>query len=219
MQGTRRAGQFLAASSARFRRVPTPGVLARRRFAIMATKLALPLLALGLLGSMAVWPEIQREAEQARAAMHTLGRIQAATMTGARYSSVDQRGRPYTVTAATARQVSANRVDLNDPKGDITLANGTWLMLQARRGVYLRHEDQLDLAHDVTLYRDDGTTMVTASAAIDLKRGAAAGSAPVHAEGPFGKLDAVGGFTATDQGQQMLFSGPAQLVLNATNQP
>ena len=51
----------------------------------------------------------------------------------------------------------------------------------------------------MTLYRDDGTTMVTASASIDLKPGAAAGGEPTHAEGPFGTLDAQG-FTLTDKG-------------------
>ena len=80
----------------------------------------------------------------------------------------------------------------------MTLADGTWLMLQSKHGVYLQHANQLDLSHDVTLYRDDGTTMTTASASVDLKNGAAASAEPTHAEGPFGTLDAQG-FTADRQ--------------------
>ena len=53
--------------------------------------------------------------------------------------------------------------------------------------------------------------MRTSSAAIDLKNGAAAGAEPVHAEGPFGTLDAQG-FTVTDKGAAMQFAGPAHLV-------
>ena len=34
-------------------------------------------------------------------------------------------------------------------------------MLQAKDGVYLQHTNQLDLSRDVTLYRDDGTTVTT----------------------------------------------------------
>ena len=86
-------------------------------------------------------------------------------------------------------------------------------MLQAKQGVFMQHINQLDLSHDVTLYRDDGTTLVTASAAIDLKNGAAAGAEPVHAEGPFGTLDAQG-FTLLDKGANIQFTGPAHLVLN-----
>ena len=66
----------------------------------------------------------------------------------------------------------------------------------------------------MTLYRDDGTTLITGSAAIDLRRGAAAGSAPVHATGPFGTLSAEGGFTLLDKGADILFVGPARLVLS-----
>jgi len=93
------------------------------------------------------------------------------------------------------------------------LQNGTWLMVKAKQGVFMQHRNLLDLSHDVTLYRDDGTTLVTASASLDLIRGAAAGAEPVHAEGPFGTLDAQG-FTATDKGTSIEFAGPAKLVLN-----
>ncbi len=179
----------------------------------------LPAFALVLLASLAIWPELQREVRRARAAAQALSQFQGATVIGARYRSIDERGRPYTVTAATARQSGGDRVDLTEPKGDITLENGTWLMLQARQGVYRRHDNALDLSQDVTLYRDDGTAMVTASAALDLKNGAAAGSEPVHADGPFGRLDAAGGFTATDKGEQILFAGPARLLLNGATGP
>jgi lipopolysaccharide export system protein LptC len=210
---------LLTAPEDRFRSLPTPSGLARRRLFINITKLALPAFALALLGTIAIWPEYQREEQQARVAMRSFTAIQGATVVDARYKSVDEHGRPYTITATTARQVGPNRVDLTDPKGDITLQNGTWLMLQGKRGVYLHGEDELDLSRDVTLYRDDGTTLLTDSAAIDLKRGAAGGSAPVHAEGPFGRLDAAGGFTAIDKGSQILFSGPAHVLLNGANAP
>ncbi|HJS85765.1 MAG TPA: LPS export ABC transporter periplasmic protein LptC [Acetobacteraceae bacterium] len=203
----------------RARRLPSPGRLARRRLMIRGAKLALPALALTLLATLAVWPEWQGEVGRARAAAQSLAKVQGAIIKGARYRSIDERGRPYTLTASTARQAGENRLDLTDPKGDIILQNGTWLMLQARQGVYRRPDNALDLSHDVTLYRDDGTTMITASAALDLKNGAAAGAEPVHAEGPFGRLDAAGGFTATDKGEQIFFAGPSHLLLNGADGP
>lgn len=210
---------MLADAGARTRRAVSPRVLARRHLMIQAAKLALPAVALALLATLAVWPELQREVGRARAAADAIGLIQGATVTGAVYHSIDERGRPYTLTAATARQINPNQVDLTDPKGDMTLQNGTWVMLQARDGVYRQHDSALDLSRDVTLYRDDGTTMVTSSAALDLKSGAAAGAQPVHADGPFGRLDAAGGFTATDKGEQIFFAGPARLLLNGANGP
>jgi lipopolysaccharide export system protein LptC len=134
-------------------------------------------------------------------------------MIDARYNGVDEKGRPYTMTAATARQLDPERIGLTMPKGDITLENGTWMMLAAKEGTYVQHLSQLDLVNEVTLYRDDGTIMHTAAASIDLKAGAAAGSDPVHVEGPFGVLDARG-FALMDKGTAIDFTGPAHVVLN-----
>lgn len=211
----RRPGtKLVAATAARMRRPPTQRHLARRHLAITLTKWLLPALALALLSTIALWPEFDRATEEAREAFQRVsGEVQGGQLIDARYHGIDQKGRPYTVTAATAQQDGPERINLTMPKGDITLHDGTWLMLSSKKGVYRQHSDELDLSRDVTLYRDDGTTMVTASAAIDLKHGAAAGAQPVHAEGPFGMLDAQG-FTLVDKGANVQFTGPARLVLN-----
>ncbi len=204
----------LAVGAAPRRAAPTPGRIARRRRAIGLTKRLLPVAALALLATIVLWPEFTRWADQARM---RAGRLAAQMATGLMtdpvYHGVDQRGRPYTVTATSARQVSPERVDLSAPKGDVTLEGGRWLMVQARQGAYMQHLGNLDLSGEVHLYRDDGTTMTTHAANIDLKAGAAAGSEMVHAEGPFGTLDAQG-FTMTDRGTAIQFAGPGRLVLN-----
>jgi lipopolysaccharide export system protein LptC len=182
---------------------------------ILLAKWLLPAAALALLCTLALWPEVKRIESGARtAATDFSGDVTAARVTEAQYHSVDQHGRPYTLTAAIALQDGPERINLTTPKGDITLENGTWMMVKAKQGVFIQHSNLLDLSHDVTLYRDDGTTLLTASASLDLARGAAAGAEPVHAEGPFGTLDAQGGFTATDKGTSIVFAGPAKLVLN-----
>jgi lipopolysaccharide export system protein LptC len=211
---------YLMAASARLRRPPSAGRLARRRWAINLTKWVLPAAALALLTTIAVWPEMQQASERARLAM---GRISAEVKSGqlvdAHYRGVDDNGRPFTLTAATARQIDPERIDLTMPKGDITMQDGTWLMLHSKKGIFIQHANQLDLTEDVTLYRDDGTTMLTQSASIDMKNGAAAGSEPVHAEGPFGTLDAQGGFTVVDKGAAIQFAGPAHVLLNGASPP
>jgi lipopolysaccharide export system protein LptC len=207
-------GYLLGASGPRDRMPPAPRRIARRRFLITMTKWLLPMTAAALLASIALWPEIQDATIKARLSMsHVSGEVEGGKLVDARYNGVDEKGRPYTVTAATARQIDPQRVALTTPKGDITLANGTWLMLTSKEGTYVQQLNQLDLVKDVTLYRDDGTTMHTESASVDLRAGAAAGSDPVHAEGPFGVLDAQG-FTVMDKGTAIDFAGPAHLVLN-----
>lgn len=216
----RRPGDHLvSAAAARVRRLPSRAKLARRRFMLAAMKLVLPSVALGLLATLVLWPEIDRTGEEQRFAFRRMaGAINGATLTDARYRSVDERGRPYTVTAAKATQVDQQRINLVTPKGDITQENGTWLYLESKQGVFMQGVNQLDLSKDVVLYRDDGTTMRTDSASVDLKAGVALGSERVRAEGPFGTLDAQGGFSLTDKGAVIVFSGPARVVMNAHEQ-
>jgi lipopolysaccharide export system protein LptC len=188
--------------------------LARRRYRITLAKFALPAVALLLLSTIALWPEVERIETGARTRLaHLAGDVTAARVNIAQYHSVDAQGRPYTLTASVAQQDGPERINLTDPKGDMTLQNGAWIMVKAKQGVFIQHSNLLDLSHEVTLYRDDGTTLVTASASLDLNRGGAAGAEPVHAEGPFGTLEAQG-FTATDKGTSIEFTGPATLVLN-----
>ncbi len=202
------------------RRIRRPAALivrrmARRRWLVGVAKRLLPVLALALLGAVALWPEIARDTDRSRLSYRRGGAPpESGEMVAASYHGVDANGRPYTMTAATARQVDPDRINLNDPKGDITLESGNWLMAQSRHGVYLQHEGSLDLSEDVHLYRDDGTTLDTATATLDLKQGAAAGADQVHAEGPFGTLDAQG-FAVTDRGAVMQFTGPGRLLLNS----
>lgn len=211
------AGFLRGGVSVRDRIPPPAGRIARRRFLITAAKWSLPLVAAVLLALVALWPEVQRAVGMHRLKLaHVSGELEGGKLLDARYNGLDEKGRPYTVTSATAWKIDAERVGLTLPKGDITMENGTWLMLTAKEGTFVQRLGQLDLVKDVTLYRDDGTTLHTASATIDVKGGAAAGSEAVHAEGPFGVLDAQG-FTVMDKGSAIDFPGPAHLVLNGAN--
>lgn len=194
------------------RRVPAS--IARRRVSVGLAKRLLPVVALALLSLVALWPEFNKD-EHRRFAYHVGGiEPQSGQLTDLRYNGVDDHNRPYTVTASAAHQVSPERIDLADPKGDIGLESGAWLMVQSRSGVYAQHNGQLDLSGDVVLYRDDGLTLLTDSATLDLKAGAASSAERVHAEGPFGTLDAQG-FAVIDHGTIAQFTGPGRLVLNA----
>jgi lipopolysaccharide export system protein LptC len=191
--------------------------LARRRLMVAVAKRLLPLAALALLASVVLWPELTRDTERTRLAARNAGiAAEGGQLTEATYHGVDERGRPFTVTADSAQQTTPERVDLTMPKGDLTLESGNWVLLQSRQGVYRQQLGALDLSGDVQLYRDDGTTMQTDSAAIDLKAGAVVGAEMVHAEGSFGTLDAQG-FSFLDRGAVIQFTGPGRLILNGNH--
>ena len=214
------------------RQLPNSGQIARRRRLLRWTKWLLPAGALLLLASIAAWPEIQRSLGAGRIGLAQAGRVRldSGRMLGARYRGLDGRDRPYMITAAEAQQVSAprsgaapggggsgggsgDRINLTRPVADTLGQGGEWIRISARDGIYVQHAEILDVRRDVTLYRDDGIMMTSPVADFDVKGGVIASDDWVHAEGPFGVLDAQG-YVLSQRDGLAQFRGPARLVLN-----
>ncbi|MBS1093479.1 LPS export ABC transporter periplasmic protein LptC [Gluconobacter wancherniae] len=194
---------------------PSAELIARRRSLLALAKWALPSLALVLLASIAAWPEISHLINQNRAALREMARlrVESGNMENAVYRGLDAHNHLYMITAHTTHQEGPDRVNLVDPVADIQLSGNSWAHIKADRGVYMQHEQTLDLDDHVVLYRDDGTLMNGPSADLDLKQGVVASRDWVHAEGPFGTEDAQGYFM--DQHAGLLeFTGPGQTVRN-----
>jgi lipopolysaccharide export system protein LptC len=207
----------LQRSTLQRRAVPARPSLIPRRFVVIWSKRLLPVCAVLLLTSIAMWPEISRQVNAKRFGLRGLsGEFEAGKLLNVRYHGVDG-PRPYTITADQALQVGPERVNLVEPKGDMTSENGSWTYVESRKGVYIQHAALLDLSDHVVIFRDSGITLRTQSASMDLKAGAAAGDEPTHAEGPFGTLDAQG-FALVDKGAVIQFQGKSRLVLNGGHQ-
>jgi lipopolysaccharide export system protein LptC len=194
---------------------PNAGQLARRRLVVAIAKRVLPLAALALLASIALWPEFESAADRGRVAFRRVAEVRpdALHIIDPRYQGVDDQNRPYTVTAVSAAQSgSAEVVQLRAPRADLLLSDGGWIYLEAREGRYDKPGNKLDLSGEVTIHHDDGTQFVTPSATVDIEGGGASGDEAVAAQGPFGTLTAQG-FRLYDRGQVVIFTGRARAVL------
>jgi lipopolysaccharide export system protein LptC len=210
----------LGTTTTRVRQPPTRRQMVARRTTVRWTKRLLPVVALLLLTSVAMWPEISRQFDKARFGFHRgglSGQWEAGKLLNVRYHGLDARNRPYTVTAEQAVQAGPERINLVAPKGDAFSENGSWTYGQSQRGVYMQHTGLLDLSGDVTIFRDNGISMRTESADVDMKTGAASSSEPTHSEGPFGTLDSLG-FALVDKGAVIQFDGKSRLLLNGSHQ-
>jgi lipopolysaccharide export system protein LptC len=207
----------VAAAGPRTRKIKPKRLVRHGRF-VRVAKYVLPVVALTLLSSIALWPEISRTIDRGRVTWHRLIMVDptSGTMKHPRYRGYDGQNQPYTVVAESADRVGPERFNLRLPRGDLTLQNGTWLEVRSKKGAYFQHPSLLDLFQDVMLYRQDGTILNTTAATVDIRGGAVSSNAYTHAEGPFGQLDAEG-FTLLDKGNVVQFHGPAKLVLNATH--
>ena len=195
------------------RRAPTE--TARRRVTVRLAKRLLPCRRhWGCFSLVALWPESGVDEHRGWPTGSVESCRKRPDHTDLRYNSVDDRDRPYTVTASAAQQVSPERINLVDPKGDINLEFGKLADGPGSSAASTASTAAARSGRRRGAVRDDGLTMLTDSATLDLKAGVAVSAEQVHAEGPFGSLDAQG-FAVTDHGTMVKFTGPGRLVLNA----
>ncbi|MEK7245246.1 MAG: LPS export ABC transporter periplasmic protein LptC [Pseudomonadota bacterium] len=199
-------------------RTPGPGPFRRggySRFVAIA-KLVLPLVAAALLALVWAWPSLRGTDLRFRLGFSDLVTRETAgpSMVNPRYVGTDSQQQPFSITSDVARHSAIDRmkIDLEAPKGDIALNDGTWLMLAAETGVYARTAKTLDLFGRVTLFHDSGYEIRADSASVDLEKGTAQSTRPVHGQGPFGDLRSEG-FVLLDKGKIIHFTGKSKLVI------
>jgi lipopolysaccharide export system protein LptC len=196
------------------------GAARRNRFVILS-KTLLPVIAVAILIALVLAPSMRAGPGADRITYKVPSSVPnaASTMEGAQYRGIDDNGQPFTLTAIKAHQRDETHIALAQPQGDITLHSGAWIMLKSDTGLFDQKLQALNLSGNVTLYRNDGTTMTGPDARIDLKQGSASSTSPVQAAGPFGTLNAAGGFSITGRGADVVFNGPATLVLDQATPP
>jgi lipopolysaccharide export system protein LptC len=184
---------------------------------VSTAKALLPLLALGLLALVALWPRFEINLQRL-GGLPRLDPRQAhdLRMVNAHYTGVDHDNRPYTVTADAARQMS-NDIDdmigLEGPKADLESAGGGWIDVSSYTGTYQPKRQLLDLFGSVALYADRGDEFHSDSAHVDLEHNTAEGNDPVTGQGPFGHVVAEG-FRILDRGATVIFTGHTVLELD-----
>ncbi|MGB1547287.1 MAG: LPS export ABC transporter periplasmic protein LptC [Alphaproteobacteria bacterium] len=192
---------------------------ARRYRYVRVLKLLLPAIAAALVVLVAFWPQLRDRTGEFRLHFTSLGSQEAETvqMINPRFLGIDALDRHYTITAGRATQLDDSRVNLENPKGDMTLEDGTWIALSANTGIYHKEQQVLDLAGGVNLYHDSGYEFHTEQASIDFQQGTAAGDTATTGQGPIGHIEAEG-FRVFDRGDRVLFTGKARLVLYGDEQ-
>ena len=184
-------------------------------------KFLLPAIAVVVVLLVVLWPHLATDDLKFRLgfAAVKLGISEEPSMVNPRYVGADKEDQPYSVTADLARKISSGlsvkgveTLELEMPKADLMMKDGTWVVLTAENGVFARASQTLDLKGAVNLYHDSGYEFRTDIAEIDLTSGAASGTAPIEGQGPFGQLQAEG-FSLVDRGKTIYFTGKSKLTL------
>jgi lipopolysaccharide export system protein LptC len=159
-------------------------------------KVVLPTAAGLLLAVVIILPQLRPEPEQFAAEVAVVeGSIgNTLSLVNARYLGTDTSGQPFSVTAKTVREPAGddNNIELTAPQADISLNDGTWLMVGAESGQYHRETQTLTLEGEVNLFQDQGYELHTQTATVMLEEGSASSTTPVSSQGPFGQLQSQG---------------------------
>ncbi len=179
-------------------------------------KVLLPTAAVAILILIMAWPHFQIRDSNFRIGFATLKLTgnQDKSMINPRYLGTDEKTKPFSVTADIAKNimVDASVVELEMPKADITLPDGSWLVMTANTGVFDKIKKKLELRKKVNMFHDSGYEFRTSSADIDLSTGIAVGNKPVSGQGPFGSLKSEG-FRLIDKGRIIQFTGKSKLIM------
>ena len=176
-------------------------------------KLLLPAVAVALLGLVVTWPQIQSVPTQ-----FTMGFANISSNTGeeprminARFVGIDTKGRPFSLTAENASQVSDSSeiIALENPQADLTLNNGSWVVLSAMDGIYSENTQILGLRKSVNLYHDAGYEFHTSSADIDLSSGIATGGRQWPVRGPSARFPLRGSWSWTREAESSSWERPS----------
>lgn len=200
------------------KRAAPPRLSLRDRYSLFVglMKVVLPAMAAALILLVVAWPQFTGEDQKFRlgVANLSLDQLENLSMLNARFDGIDEKDQPYTITAdiATQSRRAENLIDLELPKADITLKEGTWLALTARAGEYDKEARLLDLEGAVSLFHDEGFELQTSAARINLGAGIAEGNKPVQGFGAAGSIESEG-FRVLDRGRRIIFTGRSQLVL------
>ena len=177
-------------------------------------KVALVGTALGLAGLVLAWPYF-RDVDEFKVSFSSLqfSATDKPGMDNARYVGSDEKNRPFSISADLARleDGASGAIQLEMPKADLTMEDGSWLMMTAQTGRYIRDDKQLMLSGGVNLFHDTGYEMRVDTLNVDLGRGGAESKDPVFGHGPFGDLHAAG-LELSDKGRIVRFTGPAEVT-------
>ena len=181
---------------------------------VWVAKFVLPVVAVGILGIVALWPELQdlprKDAPQAAMEEEAV----VGEVLNPRFYSVDAEDRPYSIVADEADQAAGDSaiIDLDVPQAEMEMAGGEKIWLDAEAGTYNQTDELVYLEGNVVLRHEDGTVFVTETANVDIAEGLAWGDRAIDGEGPFGDI-AAQGFRVFDEGATVVFTGRSRLIL------
>lgn len=167
---------------------------------------ALPLVVFGGLALLVIWPHVKNIGIKAL----IVPKIPNLMVEKLNLTGVDSKNQPYALTATRALQAGnlKNVIDLEHPKGELTLKDGGWISGGGLQGRYDQTTEKLWIGGDVELFHDKGYRFMSDELFVDIKKNIAWSEKDVLFQGPFGTIRGKA-FQALEGGSVVILKGPA----------
>ncbi len=180
-------------------------------------RLALPLSAMGVFVVLYINPGAQDKLiapVQPNKTEFTEESIRQNELINPKFESIDKKSQPYKITADRAVQGSKNKdlIMLEHPVGVMTMQDGVRVTMRSDSGAYRQDSERFFLQGGVFLDHDQGYSLKSEEAHIDMRQNFAWSEKDVQGRGPDLSIDAKGVHANGNTGE-IVFTGPAKLVL------
>ncbi len=195
--------------------------IARYTTCVKLMKLGLVLLLVVLFGVIIILPMMEKDQAGVRVAFSNVEQsttpIDKPFMKNPKFQGVDEKMQPYVVTADVAIQQDEHTVEMQHVKADMSFVNGTWMMLNAKRGILVMNDKdekqkQLILDGDVGLYQDTGYELHASKVVVDISSGFAHSEGHVEGVSPIGHVEG-GRLQVWREDKRMVLDGGVKLVI------
>jgi lipopolysaccharide export system protein LptC len=196
-------------------RQDTQNVVAYSSF-IRVLKIFLPLAALGVIGILLVWPQLQKIAESPLGQLDIQALQQAETenrLLQPVFNTQDDKGRPVTITAEEAVQKKSNEnlIELNKPSA-ILKGDDRDTTLNAEQGAFDQKNNVIILNTNVVIQDSQNNVLQTQSLTADITNNNVSSNEPTTLTTPQGKIEGQG-IIIENNGTKTIFKGPAKAVI------
>jgi len=189
--------------------------LSRRRRFVRFMKFILPTLALAVLTTVFVWPQLSKRQNLLSISMTAVESENAAlVMNNPRYRGSDAQGQPYVVTADRAIQDPQDdkQVTMDRVQADFSMNDGQWWSLTADTGVYNGTLEILNLFGNISIFGNQGNEMHGHTAELNLKTKVISSDDKVWGQTDTGTINA-NGMRIYDGGRVILFINGVKTVI------
>jgi len=187
---------------------------ARRSPLVRVLKIALPVAAVGLIGLVALWPELTRK-QTVKVNFTAIEQTDDhLMMMNPKFTGTDDRNRDFFITADSASQENkgAEAINLSNMRAEMTTEAGEWYTLMSKTGIYSEKRRHLEVRNGFSIFTGDGYEVHGESGTADLKNTVIVSELPVRGQGKEGQIFA-NRFHTEQQGNRLFFENGVRVIV------